>query len=54
MSQLKTTYKKVIVNIAQRISKWCEFNDMDISEICKQFGDTENYENLVVNLKEIE
>lgn len=44
----------VDVNIAQRISKWCEFNDIDVSEICKQFGDTENYENLVVNLKEIE
>ena len=44
----------VDVNIAQRISKWCEFNDIDVSEVCKQFGDTEKYENLVVNLKEIE
>ena len=44
----------VDVNIAQRISKWCEFNDIDIAEICKQYNDTENYETLVVNLKEIE
>ncbi len=44
----------VDVNIAQRISKWCEFNDIDISAICKEYSNTESYESLVVNLKEIE
>jgi len=44
----------VDVNIAQRISRWCEFNNIDIPEVCKKYTDTDNYENLVVILKEIE
>lgn len=44
----------VDIHIAQRISNWCEFNNVNIASMCSQFVDTDNYQKLVVKLKELE
>jgi len=44
----------VDIHVAQKISNWCEFNDVNISNMCSEYENIDDYTNLKVKLKELE